>query len=62
MVTINKVMEKCYIVKFGDMYFDLYIDINECGNYECFFFDQYIEAKTINDLKNRVKKFIVLHA
>jgi hypothetical protein len=61
MVTIQKVMEKHYIVKVGDMYFDLYIDLNEDGNYECFFFDEYMEAKTINELKNRVKKFITNH-
>jgi hypothetical protein len=58
MVSIQKVMEKHYIVKVGDMYFDLYIDLNEDGNYECFFFDEYMEAKSINELKNRVKKFI----
>ena len=58
MVTIQKVMEKCYIVKVGDMYYDLYIDLNGCGNYECFFFDEYMEAKSINELKIRVKKFI----
>ncbi len=58
MVTIQKVMEKNYIVKFHEMYFDLYIDLNEDGMYECFFFDEYMEAKTINELKNRVKKFI----
>lgn len=56
MATIQKVMEKHYIVKVGDMYYDLYIDLNECGNYECFFFEDYMEAKTINELKNKVKK------
>lgn len=61
MVTIQKVMEKCYIVKVGDMYYDLYIELNECGNYECFFFDEYMEAKTINELKARVKEFITNH-
>jgi len=61
MVTIQKVMEKNYIVKFHEMCFDLYIELNEDGMYECFFFDEYMEAKTINELKNRVKKFITNH-
>lgn len=60
MVTIRKVMEKHYIVKFNDMYFELFIDYND-GMYGCFFFDEYIECKTINEVKNQVKKFIINH-
>jgi len=66
MVTIKKVLEKHYIVKFGDneigyIYFDLYIDLNEDGFYESFFFNEYIECKTINEVKKEVKKFIINH-
>lgn len=58
MVSINKVMDLCYIVRCDDMYYDLYIDLNENGLYECFFFDQYFESSTINGLKKEVKKLI----
>lgn len=61
MVTIKKVLEKHYIVKFNDMYYDLYIDLNEDGFYESFFFNEYIECKTINEVKKEVKKFIINH-
>lgn len=61
MVSIRKVMERGYIVRVEDMYFDLYIEMNEDGLYECFFFDEYIECKTINEVKNQVKKFITNH-
>jgi hypothetical protein len=62
MVSIKKVLENCYIVKFNDMWFDLYIDLNKCGKYECFFFDEYIEAKNINELKKLVKNLLIQNA
>lgn len=61
MVSIRKVMERCYIVRVEDMYFDLYIEMNEDGLYECFFFGEYIECKTIKKVINQVKKFIANH-
>lgn len=51
-------MDLCYIVRCDDMYYDLYIDLNENGLYECFFFDQYFESDTINGIKKEVKKLI----
>lgn len=60
MVTIRKVMEKHYIVKFNDMYFELFIDYND-GMYECFFLNEFIYCRTINEVKKEVKKFIINH-
>lgn len=51
-----------YIVSFDSIYYELYIDIDYNGVYSCFFFDQYFEAESENEIKKLVKNLLIQNA
>jgi hypothetical protein len=56
--TFKKVMPLHYIVSFNSMCYELYIDLDYNGKFSCFFFNEYFEANSINEIKKLVKKLL----
>jgi hypothetical protein len=55
----KKVMPLHYIVIFDSMWYELYIDIDCNGKYSCFFFNEYFEANSENEIKKLVKNLLI---
>jgi hypothetical protein len=60
--TFKKVMPLHYIVIFDSIWYELYIDFDFNGKYSCFFFNEYFEGNSENEIKKLVKNLLIQNA
>ena len=44
------------------MWYELYIDLDFNGKYSCFFFNEYFEGNSENEIKKLVKNLLIQNA
>lgn len=57
--TFKKVMPLNYIINFNSMWYELYINFDYSGKYSCYFFNEYFEANSENEIKKLVKNLLI---